>query len=165
MYKYNLDNRITEVLHNVIDNLLKEYYVRVSSPKNDSKILNGSNVWIYTNDRNDYTPHCHLISNDGSTEFEVSLIDFNIIHIKRGKNKNINELYECFLEWLTCVSNKSGDINKNNLFNLLDYYNVNNQLNKFINSHKIIVKDADLIKYIENIDKQHVKETRRVYSK
>lgn len=129
--------------------LLFEYYEQVSNPRKDTHILGDLQVWIYGDDRNDFTPHCHVMTIDKSVEFEISLIDWRIINVKRG-NPN-GDMRKRFVEWLASDSTKFFGIkNKNVLFAVWDGNNPNNNLLDFVEKHKIDVQDGDLKKYIDS---------------
>lgn len=82
--------------------LLHEYYVRVNKEK-DKHVLGDLDVLVYTLDREEMTPHIHLKNND--EEIEVSLIDWEIINVKRPTNKkrdwsDFTSFRKRFFEWL-----------------------------------------------------------------
>lgn len=128
--------------------LLFEYYEQVSNPRGDTHILGDLQVWVYGDDRKDFTPHCHIMTKDKSTEFEVSLIDWKLINVKCGEPTS--DMRKKFDKWLHVRNTRFGNItNKNVLFAVWDGNNPNNDLVEFVDSHRIKVDDNDLSKYIE----------------
>lgn len=135
------------------EGILFEYYVQASQPRKDANILGNVQIWIYGNDRANFTPHCHVMLSDRSIEVEVSLIDFNIINTKNPKNANndwsfFNQLKKPFFKWLRKIS--GGNTNKKNLFFLWDYNNQNNTLLDFVSSGNVGINDDELINYLND---------------
>lgn len=129
--------------------LLFEYYIQASNPRKDTKILGDLQVWVYGDDRNGFTPHCHIMTIDKSTEFEVSLIDWSLINVKCGKPTS--DMRKRFDKWLNSKHSMVKTItNKNFLFVTWDSTNQNNILSDFCEKHSIMPKDNDLLEYIEN---------------
>ena len=134
--------------------LLFKYYIQASNPRLDSNILGNIQIWIYGDDRQNFTPHCHVMFADKSVEFEVSLLDWNIINIKYPNNRtcdwsSFNEFKKPFFKWLYS-KNKIGVLNKLNIFSLWDGTNPNNQLIDFVNQNNIDIDDKELKDYINN---------------
>ena len=134
--------------------ILFEYYSQASSPKYDTNILGNIQIWVYGNDRQNFTPHCHVMFADKSVEFEVSLLDWNVINIKYPNNRtcdwsSFNEFKKPFFKWLYS-KNKFGVLNKLNIFSLWDGTNPNNQLIDFVNQNNIDIDDKELNDYINN---------------
>ena len=129
--------------------LLFEYYEQISNPRGDTKILGDLQIWIYGNDRQDFTPHCHIMTKDKSTEFEVSIINWNIINVKNGKPTK--DMKDRFFRWLNSNSTKfNGMKNKNVLFATWDGNNPNNDLLTFMSEHSISAEDDDLAEYLDS---------------
>ena len=134
--------------------LLFEYFSQVSNPKYDTHILGNIQVWIYGDDHQDFTPHCHVMLKDKSVEFEVSLITWDIINVKRPSSlsanwDNFKYFYKPFFTWLEEVSRKIGLQNKLRLYDMWDSNNPNNHLDDFIKKHHIEVTDDTLYNYIK----------------
>ena len=134
--------------------ILFEYYSQASSPKYDSHILGNIQIWVYGNDRQNFTPHCHVMLADKSIEFEVSLLDWEIINVKRPNNiscdwSSFNEFKKPFFAWIERI-NRLKMKNKIMLFMLWDINNPNNTLSDFIERNNINIIDEDLIEYIED---------------
>lgn len=129
--------------------VLFEYYIQASNPKKDTEILGDLQVWVYGDDRNGFTPHCHVMTIDKSTEFEVSLIDWKVINVKQGIPTK--KMQKKFMEWLNLKCSRNTLItNKNFLHMTWDGANQFNTLTDFCSKHNIIPNDKDLLKYIEN---------------
>ena len=129
--------------------ILFEYYIQASNPKKDAEILGDLQVWVYGDDRNGFTPHCHVMTIDKSTEFEVSLIDWKVINVKQGIPTK--KMQKRFMEWLNLKCSRNTLItNKNFLHMTWDGANQFNTLTDFCDKHNIIPNDKDLLKYIEN---------------
>jgi hypothetical protein len=134
--------------------VLFEYYGQVSKPKRDSHILGNIQIWIYGNDRQDFTPHCHVMYNDRSVEFEVSLLDWSIINVKRPSStecdwSSFKAFKKPFFKWLNST-NAIGTTNKQQLYFAWDSDNPSNNLEMFVNEHQIEITDPDLQIYIES---------------
>ena len=128
--------------------LLFEYYAQVSNPNCDSRILGNLEVWVYGDDRNNFTPHCHVMLHDKSVEVEISIIDWNVVNVKNGKFTK--KMYKSFDKWLKSENSRfDGISNKQALFGAWDANNPNNNLVKFIVKHDINILDLDLKKYIK----------------
>lgn len=132
--------------------LLFEYYIQASNPKYDNNILGNVQIWVYGNDRQDFTPNCHIMVADKSIEFEVSIIDWTIVNVKRPNNiscdwGSFRKIGKVFFKWLES-KNKLGVKNKKYLYSLWDGSNPNNTLEDFIKSNNLKILDEDLIKYI-----------------
>ena len=131
---------------------LFEYYDMLSHPK-DSDILGNWEVWVYGSDREAYTPHCHIRTKNGSLEFEVSLLTWEVINIKNSKLPNSwvsidRKLKKAFFEWLDRPSVQ--DPSKSNKFYMYRFWdgaNPKNPLEKWVDSKKNNI-DKDLVKYI-----------------
>ena len=133
--------------------LLFEYYVQVSNPKYDNKILGDIQIWVYGNDRTDFTPHCHVMLKDRSISFEVSLITWEVINVKspKGVNASWGELkyfVKPFFKWLRSDSAKLKIPNKILLYNQWDSTNPDNRLEDYIAKHNIEITDSTLFNYI-----------------
>ena len=127
--------------------ILFEYFSIVSNPKKDDRVLGDLQVWVYGNDRQDFTPHCHVMTKDDSTEFEVSLIDWKVINVKRGKPTR--DMQKRFTKWLLSKSSRDTSItNKKLLYISWDGNNPNNDLADFCERHRITPNDKDLLGYI-----------------
>lgn len=134
--------------------LLFEYYIQASNPRLDFHILGNIQIWVYGDDRQNFTPHCHVMFADKSIEFEVSLLGWNIINVKQPNNRtydwsSFNEFKKPFFKWLYS-KNKFGVLNKLNIFSLWDGTNPNNQLIDFVNQNNIDIDDKELKDYINN---------------
>lgn len=151
MINANIDRIISSVINENLSKLLTEYYIQISNPKLDSAYLVGIQIQIYSNDRENFTPHCHIISSDNSTEFEVSIIDWNIINIKRGDSGKVNQIYRKFSTWLYKIAKNNSKINKFRLYNSWDKQNANNSILSFLEKHELSKVDNDLIEYIKQI--------------
>lgn len=84
--------------------ILKEYYERVDKPK-DAGILKGLEVQIYLLDREEMTPHVHLVDNANEISIEVSLVDWSIIKVNSPKSadrdwSNFSTVRKRFFSWL-----------------------------------------------------------------
>ena len=129
--------------------ILFEYYIQASNPKKDNKILGDLQVWVYGDDRNGFTPHCHVMTIDKATEFEVSLIDWKIISVKQGVPTK--KMQKRFMEWLDSINSRGQLVtNKQFLYMAWDGANQFNDLTDFCEKHNIIPNDEDLKKYIES---------------
>ena len=127
--------------------LLFEYYEQVSNPRVDAHILGGLEVWVYGDDRQDFTPHCHVMLHDRSVEVEISIIDWSIVNVKNGNFTS--KMHKSFLKWLNSENSRLGGIaNKMSLYAIWDGNNPNNDITRFVIKHGIDVKDADLKKYM-----------------
>ena len=130
--------------------LLFEYYAQVSNPRLDNRILGDLQVWVYGNDRKDFTPHCHVMKTDKSLEWEVSIIDWSIINVKRGPVPG--KLDDDFRIWLDSKSSRDKEkTNKEMLFIMWDAVNPNNDLLSFTESHSIEIKDTELCSYLKEL--------------
>ena len=134
--------------------ILFEYYSQASSPKYDTNILGNIQIWVYGNDRQNFTPHCHVMFADKSVEFDVSLLDWNVINIKYPNNRtcdwsSFNEFKKPFFVWLERI-NRLKMKNKIKLFMLWDANNPNNTLSDFIERNNININDEDLIEYVDD---------------
>ena len=128
--------------------ILFEYFSVVSNPRKDVNILGNLQIWVYGNDRQDFTPHCHVMTVDKSTEFEVSLLDWNIINVKQGNPTR--DMQKRFHQWLISKSTRGVDAtNKKMLFISWDGNNPNNELGSFCERHNITPQDEELLEYIE----------------
>jgi len=128
--------------------LLFEYYIQASNPKKDFKILGDLQVWVYGDDRNNFTPHCHVMTIDKETEFEVSLIDWSVLNVKSGTPTR--SMQKCFFDWLNSKSSRGIDAtNKKILYVSWDSTNQNNDLQDFCKKHKITTTDDELAEHIK----------------
>jgi hypothetical protein len=128
--------------------LLFEYYIQASNPKKDFKILGDLQVWVYGDDRNGFTPHCHVMTIDKETEFEVSLIDWSILNVKNGEPTS--SMQKRFFKWLNSENTRGlSSTNKKVLYVSWDSTNPNNDLQDFCNKHKIIPTDEELAEHIK----------------
>lgn len=129
--------------------LLFEYYVQASNPQKDGNTLGNLEVWIYGNDRQDFTPHCHVMSHDKSVEVEISLIDLKIVNVKNCEFTS--KMHKGFLKWLNSNSSKvKTNTNKYMLYVYWDVNNPNNTLTDFVLGHNVDIEDKDLQEYITN---------------
>jgi hypothetical protein len=129
--------------------LLFEYYIQASNPTKDTKILGDLQVWVYGDDRAEFTPHCHVMTIDRSVEFEVSLVDWRVINVKRGEPTS--DMMRKFMRWLTSLNTRLGSsTNKMSLFANWDGTNPSNRLLDFCEKHAIVPEDKDLLEYIES---------------
>ena len=129
--------------------ILFEYFSVVSNPRKDVNVLGDLQVWVYGNDRQDFTPHCHVMTMDKSTEFEVSIIDWKVVNVKQGIPTR--DMQKRFNKWLISKSSRGVDAtNKKMLFISWDGNNPNNELASFCEKHNIIPQDEELLKYIES---------------
>lgn len=132
--------------------LLFEYYAQVSSPRLDARILGDLQVWVYGDDRKNFTPHCHVMKSDKSVEWEVSIIDWNIINVKNGTVTG--QMEKLFNEWLAAKSTKDkSKLNKEMVYIMWDAVNPNNDLLEFTDSHNIKIEDIELNQYIDELKK------------
>ena len=134
--------------------ILFEYYNQASNPKLDTKILGNIQILVYGNYGQNFTPHCHVMFADKSVEFDVSLLDWNVINIKYQNNRtcewsSFNEFKKPFFAWIERI-NRLKMKNKIMLFMLWDINNPNNTLSDFIERNNINIIDEDLIEYIED---------------
>lgn len=131
--------------------LLFEYYDRVSN-EGDNDLLDNWEVWIYGNDRSEFPPHCHVRLPDGSAEFEVSLLNWEVVNIKYNDLPNSwgsidRNLKKGFFEWLQRKSVAMPLLtNKLHLYDFWDGANPNNLLEKWANKDSTI--DKDLMEYL-----------------
>ena len=119
-------------------------------------------IWVYGNDRESMTPHCHIF--DKTQEIEVSLIDWSIINVKNGAKaewSNFTEFRDRFFKWLYLPNEENGSYNYISLFSLWNHANEDNTLVSFIKSHNNINISRELEnfistrqKYLQNIYKQ-----------
>lgn len=135
---------------------LFEYYVQVSKPSYDSKILGNIQIWVYGNDRQSFTPHCHVMLADKSIEFEVSIIDWSIINVKKPQNKpcgwsSFRKIAKPFFIWLKSEG-VNGLMNKMNIYFDWDGANPNNILRDFVEKKNLNVNDNDLLEYINKFN-------------
>ncbi len=115
----------------LLNSLLSEYYETIRNP-----LLKNNIICVYKNDREGYTPHIHIRHNNGEIEIEVSLLDFNIINVKRPNNGicdwgGYNDIKKPFFKWL----NKT-----KNIFSLFELWDGNNEMNTlydFVKKHNI----------------------------
>lgn len=139
--------------HQNDNNLLFEYYDKVSN-EGDNDLLDNWEVWIYGNDRSEFPPHCHVRLPDGSAEFEVSLLNWEIVNIKHSELPNSwdsidRNLKRGFFRWLDRQSKESSKLtNKEYLYGFWNGANPHNRLEKWIDKREGI--DQDLINYIEH---------------
>ena len=128
--------------------LLFEYFAIVSNPRKDTHTLGNLQVWIYGDDRNKMTPHCHVMTIDKDVEFEVSLIDWSVVNVKQGTPTK--DIEKRFHSWLQSKSTRGVDAsNKKMLYIAWDENNPNNDLYDFVKEHQIEVNDKDLKEHIE----------------
>lgn len=129
--------------------LLFEYYIQASNPRKDTHVLGDLQVWVYGDDRNGFTPHCHVMTIDKSTEFEVSLIDWNVVNVKNGTPTK--DMQKRFDKWLSSNHSMLKSItNKEFLYATWDSTNQNNTLADFCEKHKITPNDETLVLHIES---------------
>ena len=132
--------------------LLFEYYAQVSNPRLDIRKLGDLQVWVYGDDRKNFTPHCHVMKSDKSVEWEVSIIDWNIINVKNGTVTG--QMEKLFNEWLVAKSTKDkSKLNKEMVYIMWDAVNPNNDLLEFTDSHNIKIEDIELNQYIDELKK------------
>lgn len=137
---------ITEIVNNVVRVILNEYYVRVDK-KEDAKILKNCHISVYINDRPGFTLHCHVYTHDGSTEIEISLIDWSVVNAKCEGKLTIKRLYALFMYWV-----ENNPKNKERLYNRWDLNNGDNTIGKYIIEKQINadILDPSLINYLQN---------------
>lgn len=138
--------------------ILFEYYAQVTNPRTENHILKGTQVWIYSNDRTNFTPHCHVMLSDRSIEVEVSLIDFAIINVKSQNNtpcdwSYFNQIKKPFFNWIK-MKDKYGLTRKVHTFIEWDRNNPNNALVDYVNSHKPTQIDTELVEYVDDMNKE-----------
>lgn len=140
-------------------NLLFEYYDRASN-EGDNDLLDNWEVWIYGSDKEVFPPHCHVRLPDGSVEFEVSLLNWEIVNITHRELLNSWEsidknLKEGFFKWIDRESKENIKlINKELLYVFWNGANPYNRLEKWIDKKDDI--DKDLLVYIHNKDKINI---------
>lgn len=84
------------IIKECIKQALNEFYYYDTITTNN-KIL----IMIYKKDRILYTPHVHVTDYSKNNEIEVSLLDFNIVNVKKkNNNSKINEIYKNFLKYI-----------------------------------------------------------------
>lgn len=141
--------------------LLHEYYITANSKK-DTHILKGLKIHVYNLDREQMTPHIHIVDDNGEIEIEVSLLDWTIINVKKPQNiepnwSNFRSIKDRFEEWLHQYHNKSDILNVFWLYELWDGENPNNTLDKYQNEKGLSI---ELIRYLESqnveIDKERL---------
>ena len=129
--------------------ILFEYFIQASNPRKDTNILGDLQVWVYGDDRNNFTPHCHVMTIDKSTEFEVSLIDWKVINVKCGTPTI--KMIKAFMKWLKSKNTRDASFtNKKFLYITWDGTNQNNDLVSFCGKRNIIPKDKELLEYIKS---------------
>lgn len=130
--------------------VLFEYYSMASNPSFDSHILGNLQVWVYGDDRNKFTPHCHVFTKDKDIEIEVSIIDWEILNIKNGLPTKV--FMKSFFKWLYSQSTRDKRLtNKDFIYILWDSNNPENTLKDFIKEHgELKIKDKGLENYIKN---------------
>ena len=80
------------IIKECIKQALNEFYYYDTITTNN-KIL----IMIYKKDRILYTPHVHVTDYSKNNEIEVSLLDFNIVNVKKkNNNSKVNEIYKNF---------------------------------------------------------------------
>lgn len=131
-------------------------YDQVSNPKTDSNILGKLTVWVYGNDRDGYTPHCHVIMSDGSMEAELSIIDFSVINIKTGTFTK--KMLKKLINWT--MAKTDGVTNLKRLYTAWDDKNGSNTLLDFITKHGIKIENPTLLKYLNDSLSKNAKEKR-----
>lgn len=136
---------------------LFEYYLMVSKPKFDNRILGNIQIWVYGHDRDKYTPHCHIMLADRSIEFEVDIFTWDIFNVKAPLDvepnwSNFSKFRKPFFKWLE-TTNILGVKNKIQLYFSWDSANPDNTLSQFIKRQNIEIKDEELIQYIDKMDK------------
>lgn len=142
--------KINEIVKEVVDkyinrNLINEYeQIPFLAPK-EAQIMKGVQVWVYKQDRDSYTPHLHLLNNDGNN-IEISLINFSIIKINKCFNKaSMFDMLYRFKRWTKKFPN-----NKIKLFELWDTNNTES-IENFIARNNIELNNIDskLLEYIK----------------
>lgn len=131
--------------------LVYEFYARANIDPSQNKVTKDMEIWIYGHDRNNMSPHCHLLNND--IEIEVSLLDWTIVNVKRPKNvspewKNFTDFKERFFAWLKLPS-KTGNANYVTLFNLWDHENEDSTISEFLKKHENVEISDELKKFLE----------------
>lgn len=132
-------------------NMLFEYYDRVSKPK-DNDVLGNWQIWVYGSDREAFPPHCHIRLPNGSVEFEVSLLNWEVINIKHSDAPNSwdsidKDIRKGFFEWLDRPSKeRPNNTNKENMFMFWNGANSDNPLEKWVDKKDDI--DDDLLIYL-----------------
>lgn len=132
---------------------LFEYYGQVSDPKKDNFILGNIQIWVYGSDRIKFTPHCHIMLADKSIEFEVDLLNFEVINVKSPKGTNcswnsFSNIKKPFFKWLELKNNVTGK-NIYKLYSSWDQNNPRNTLIDFIAKHNIENLNKDLFDYVK----------------
>ena len=116
--KKNFRKRIIENVKRRVEerlNYLTEYYRTMQSVKND-KILGNYRIEVYSNERTEMTPHCHIYNIDKTVDIEVALNDFRIVHVKSPQGAPtdwayFSDLRDRFFAWLDMVNLKSDNVN------------------------------------------------------
>lgn len=97
-------------------------YKSVRKPS-DSNILGNLAIEVYSDDRKDMTPHCHVSDIQTNIELEVSLVDCSIINVKGGGYRNwsyYTDIEKRFFAW--CNTKYNNTIKPNGkLYTNLDY--------------------------------------------
>lgn len=128
--KFEYSKKVVTMVGSLLEGkreLLHEYYKKVNSDR-DKHILGNLKIYIYGLDRDQMTPHAHLIDDD--VELEVSLIDWRIVRVKPASSKNhewsaFTSIRDRFFEWLENEDNSDKLFrtwNNNNPDNLLEEY-------------------------------------------
>lgn len=142
-----------DILH---EDIIEEYFSVTSSPK-DTDVLGNLEIWIYNSDREEFPPHCHVKTSDGSIEFEVSILNWEPFRIKKPQTKMINgwdgidsSIKKRFFEWLNRPSTHVGNLDLPNKLSLWINWNQNNPTNRLENwiEKNIPNFDKELIEFI-----------------
>lgn len=139
------EQELKSIVNEAVKQCLNEYYVRIDR-KEDAKILKNCHISIYADDRSGFTPHCHVFTHDGTTEIEISLINWSVVNVKCEGKLSVKKLYDNFVNWLNI------DINhKIEIYGQWDRYNENNTLNAFVTNKKIDINGLDpvLVEYLK----------------
>lgn len=118
------------------EDIIEEYFGVISTPK-DTHILGNLEVWIYNSDREEYPPHCHVKTSDGSLEFEVSILNWKPFRLKKPETKMIDgwdeidsSIKNSFFEWLYAPSTEIASNYRNNKEAIWANWNTNNPNNR-----------------------------------
>ena len=111
---HNLKEKINEIVQNEIKKVIKEYYELLTNTNYGvSKIDGNIDAHIYSNDRENYPPHIHIVDKSHKLEFEVRVLDLNVSNVKGIVNKNtfkiISNIMKKLHEWLHYKLAKSNE--------------------------------------------------------
>lgn len=129
--------------------LIKEYYDIINTNK-DSHLLGNLSVYLYGEDRPNFTPHFHLYTK--AAELEYSLIDLSCVNSKANNGIKVplpDKINKWFNEQSTHKKSMAGETNIMFMFRLWDEKNPSSTLYQYLVKHPDKKPNAYLAEYIK----------------